>query len=92
MTGSNRLAGLKARPKGTTVEEVRRVDEVGEARGFLDRTPRKKPGRKPSPRTHQLHPKVFPTVGQEIAAEAERLGITQGQLIEEMWSIYKNKP
>lgn len=92
MNGSNRLAGLKARPKGTTVEEVRRVDEVGEARGFLDRTPRKKPGRKPSPRTHQLHPKVFPTVGQEIAAEAERLGITQGQLIEEMWSIYKNKP
>ena len=92
MSGSNRLAGLKARPKGTTVEEVRRVDEVGEARGFLDRTPRKKPGRKPSPRTHQLHPKVFPAVGQEIAAEAERLGITQGQLIEEMWSIYKNKP
>jgi|TARA_B100002003_G_scaffold250914_1_gene292117 hypothetical protein len=92
MSGSNRLAGLKARPKDTTVEEVRRVDEVGEARGFLDRTPRKKPGRKPSPRTHQLHPKVFPTVGQEIAAEAERLGITQGQLIEEMWTIYKNKP
>lgn len=91
MSGSNRLAGLKARPKDTTVEEVRRVDEVGEARGFLDRTPRKKPGRKPSPRTHQLHPKVFPTVGQEIAAEAERLGITQGQLIEEMWSLYKNK-
>ena len=91
MSGSNRLAGLKARPKGATVEEVRRVDEVGEARGFLDRTPRKKPGRKPSPRTHQLHPKVFPTVGQEIAAEAERLGITQGQLIEEMWSVYKDK-
>ncbi len=91
MNGSNRLAGLKARPKGTTVEDVRRVDEVGEARGFLDRTPRKKPGRKPSPRTHQLHPKVFPMVGQEIAAEAERLGITQGQLIEEMWSIYKSK-
>ena len=91
MSGSNRLAGLKARPKDTTVEEVRRVDEVGEARGFLDRTPRKKPGRKPSPRTHQLHPKVFPTVGQEIAAEAERLGITQGQLIEEMWSTYKSK-
>ena len=91
MSGSNRLAGLKARPKGTTVEEIRRVEEVGEARGFLDRTPRKKPGRKPSPRTHQLHPKVFPTVGQEIAAEAERLGITQGQLIEEMWSMYKDK-
>ena len=89
MSGSNRLAGLKARPKGTTVEEVRRVDEVGEARGFLDRTPRKKPGRKPSPRTFQLHPKVFPKVGEGIAAEAERLGITQGQLIELMWERYE---
>ena len=91
MSGSNRLAGLKARPKETTVEEVRRVDEVGEARGFVDRSPRKKPGRKPSPRTHQLHPKVFPKIGEAIAAEAERLGITQGQLIEEMWSAYENK-
>jgi|TARA_R110002051_G_scaffold225196_1_gene288165 hypothetical protein len=88
MSGSNRLAGLKARPKDTTVEEVRRVDEVGEARGFLDRTPRKKPGRKPSPRTYQLHPKVFPEVGEAIAAEAERMGITQGQLIEQMWGLY----
>lgn len=89
MSGSNRLSGLKARPKGATVEEVRRIDEVGEARGFLDRTPRKKPGRKPSPRTHQLHPKVFPEVGEAIAEEAEKLGITQGQLIEEMWEIYR---
>lgn len=90
MSGSDRLAGLKARPKDTTVEEVRRVDEVGEARGFLDRTPRKKPGRKPSPRTFQLHPKVFPKVGEAIAAEAERLGITQGQLIELMWERYED--
>ena len=88
MSGSDRLAGLKARPKDTTVDEVRRVDEVGEARGFLDRTPRKKPGRKPSPRTYQLHPKVFPRVGEAIAAEAQRLGITQGQLIEQMWEKY----
>ena len=88
MSGSNRLAGVTARPKGTTVEDVRRVDEVGEARGFLDRTPRKKPGRKPSPRTWQLHPKVFPEVGEAIAVEAERLGITQGQLVEQMWESY----
>ena len=88
MSGSNRLAGLKARPKETTVAEVRLVDEVGEARGFVDRSPRKTPGRKPSPRTYQLHPKVFPGVGEAIAAEAERLGITQGQLIERMWETY----
>ena len=91
MSGSNRLAGLKARPKDTTAAEVRRVDEVGEARGVLDRTPRKKPGRKPSPRTYQLHPKVFPEVGEAIAAEAERLGITQGQLIEMMWEGYQKQ-
>ena len=57
----------------------------------MDRTPRKKPGRKPSPRTHQLHPKVFPKIGEAIAAEAERLGITQGQLIEEMWKAYHSE-
>lgn len=92
MSGStNRLAGLKARPKDTSAAEVRRVDEVGEARGFVDRSPRKKPGRKPSPRTHQLHPKVFPEVGEAIAAEAERLGITQGQLIEQMWEFYQDR-
>jgi hypothetical protein len=90
MSGSNRLAGLTARPKDASVEEVRRADEVGEARGFLDRTPRKKPGRKPSPRTYQLHPKVFPRVGEAIAAEAEKLGITQGQLIEQMWDAYSS--
>lgn len=91
MSGSDRLSGLRARPKDTSVEAVRRVDEVGEARGFLDRTPRKKPGRKPSPRTYQLHPKVFPEVGEAIAAEAERLGITQGQLIESMWEDYQKR-
>lgn len=89
MSGSNRLAGLTARPKNTDISDVRKVDEVGEARGFVDRTPRKKPGRKPSPRTHQLHPKVFPGVGEAIAAEAERLGITQGQLIERLWAAYE---
>lgn len=89
MSGSNRLAGLTARPKETTVEDVRRVDAVGEARGFLDRTPHKKPGRKPSPRTYQLHPKVFPEIGEAIAIEAERLGVTQGQLIEQLWESYQ---
>jgi hypothetical protein len=38
-----------------------------------------------------LHPKVFPKVGEAIAAEAERLGITQGQLIEQLWDVYDGK-
>lgn len=91
MSVSNRLAGLTARPKPAGAEEVRRVDGVGEARGFVDRTPRRKPGRKPSPRTWQLHPKVLPETGEALAAEAERLGITQGQLIERMWQLYRNR-
>ena len=33
-------------------------------------------------------PEGFPEVGEAIAAEAERLGITQGQLIEQMWALY----
>lgn len=89
MSGSNRLAGLKARPKTTSVAQVRKIDDVGEKRGFVDRSPRKKPGRKPSPRTYQLHPKVMPATGQAIAAEAERLGVTQGQLVEQMWQSYR---
>lgn len=88
MSVSNRLSGLAARPKETSAEEVRRVDEVGEARGFFDRSPRKKPGRKPSPRTYQMHPKLMPQIGEAISVEAEKLGLTQGQLIEQMWQVY----
>ncbi|MDE0534310.1 MAG: chromosome partitioning protein ParB [Albidovulum sp.] len=85
----DRLRGLKARPKNISTEELRKVDRVGEDRGFSDRTPRRKPGRKVSPRTYQLHPKVLPDTGEAIAAEAERLGLTQGQLIERMWQTYR---
>lgn len=89
MSGSNRLTGLTARAKPSRQEDLRIADEVGEGRGFVDRTIRKKPGRKPSPRTYQLHPKVLPEVGEAIAAEAERRGLTQGQLIEEMWQVVR---
>jgi hypothetical protein len=89
MKGSNRLADLKAKPKPASAEEIRRAEEAGEARGFVDRTPRKKPGRKASPRTFQLHPKVFPEVGAAFTAEAERLGITQGQMMELLWETYE---
>ena len=67
MSDSNRLAGLKARPKSTGPAEV------GEARGFVDLAPRKKSGRKSSPRKCQRHPKVSPRAGEGISAEADRL-------------------
>jgi len=90
MSGSNRLSGLKARPKPAASVELPRIDHVAEAKGFVDRSPRKKPGRKKSPRTYQLHPKVLPQIGAALTAEAERLGLTQGQLIEQIWDMYQN--
>lgn len=35
-------------------------------------------------------PKPSP-LGEAIAAEAERLGITQGQLLEQMWELYRTR-
>lgn len=91
MNASNsRLGGLKARPKIISEEDLREIDRVGERRGFSDRSPRRKPGRKASPRTWQLHPKVLPETGEAVAAEAARLGLTQGQLIERMWQAYRS--
>lgn len=66
MSVSNRLAGLKARPKNVDHEELRKADDVGEARGFLDRTPRKKPGRKPSPGHISFIRRFFPISGRRL--------------------------
>ena len=91
MNGSSRLSGLKATPKRTSAETIRQVDEVAEERGFVDRSPRKKPGRKPSPRTCQLHPKLLPEIGEKIAEAAEERGITQGHFIEMMWKCWEGQ-
>lgn len=88
MTSSNRLTGLKARPKDHDLATERDVDRVGERLGFVDRSPRRKPGRKPSLRTFQLHPKVLPPIGEAFADLAAERGITQGQLFEEVWQVY----
>ena len=100
MSGSqtNRLARLTVRPKGDADQDTAVADKVGDRLGFLDRSPAQapvakkgKPGRKPSPRTGQLHPKVLPEVAEAISDEAARLGITQGLLIEQMWTIYRRQ-
>lgn len=88
MSGSDGLSGLSVRQKTFTKENVRHIDDNGEAHGLLDRSHRKKPGRKPSPRTYQMHPKLMPKVGEAITLEAEALGLTQGQFIERMWQVY----
>lgn len=80
---------LKSKRKNTTPEAVAQTDAVAERHGFLERSPKKHRGRKPSPRTGQVHAKVMPVVAKEIAQEARNRGVQQGVLIEEAWALYK---
>ena len=80
---------LRSKAKDTSANNVARADAAAEKHGFVDRTPKKKRGRKPSPRTGQVHAKVMPEVAQDIAAEAKYRGVQQGVVIEEAWELYK---
>lgn len=85
------LGQLKRTPKAAEPEQMQRLDEVSEDLGYPSREGPKRRGRKPSPRTGQVHAKVFPAVADEIANEARRRGVQQGVLIEEAWALYKDK-
>ena len=78
---------LRTRPKTSGAAELKAADRAGEAQGFVARESRKG-GRKPSPRTGQVHAKVLPHIRDEILEEASRRGVTQGVLIEEAWALY----
>lgn len=80
---------LRSKPKDTSPKTVAKTDQAAEKHGFVDRTPKKRRGRKPSPRTGQVHAKVMPDVAKEIANEARARGVQQGVLIEEAWALYK---
>jgi hypothetical protein len=86
------LANLKTRRKDISDESVGRADTAGEQHGFVNREPPRKRGRRPSPRTGQVHAKVMPNIADEIADEAKRRGVQQGVLIEEAWVLYKKRP
>lgn len=85
------IGTLKSRNKAAEPAQVAKVDAISEELGFVAREAPKKRGRKPSPRTGQVHAKVFPEVAEEISNEARRRGVQQGVLIEEAWAIYKLK-
>ena len=84
------LGRLKSRAKDTTPQAIEKTDRAGEELGFIGRSEEKRRGRKPSPRTGQVHAKVMPVVSDEIADEARRRGVQQGVIIEEAWELYKN--
>lgn len=83
------LGRLKSRTKDTSPQALEKTDRAGEELGFVPRSAEKRRGRKPSPRTGQVHAKVMPNVSDEIADEARRRGVTQGVIIEDAWRLYK---
>lgn len=85
------LGSLKSRNKDSSQDAVERADQAGEKHGFVDREPKKQRGRKPSPRTGQVHAKVMPDIADEIADEAKRRGVQQGVVIEEAWALYRTQ-
>ena len=85
------LGLLKSREKDRSPQALEKVDRAGEELGFVGRDAQKRRGRRPSPRTGQVHAKVMPEVSEEIANEAKRRGVQQGVILEEAWALYKNK-
>ena len=82
---------LKKTSKASDNQSISTIDKAGEEIGFLSRNTKRQGGRKPSPRTGQVHAKVLPGVSEEISNEAKRRGVTQGVIIEECWALYKKK-
>lgn len=82
---------LRMRDKDRGSQAMERVDQAGEALGFASREPTRRRGRRPSPRTGQVHAKVLPHVSAEIAEEARRRGVQQGVVLEEAWALYKKQ-
>jgi len=83
------IPGLKSQPTEIAPTDEAKVCGAAERVGFLDREPRKRRGRPPSPRTGQVHAHVLPEVHEEVLAESRRRGVQQGVLIEEAWSPYE---
>jgi hypothetical protein len=85
------ITRLKTRQKDISSETIGKADAAAQQHGFINREPPKRRGRQPSPRTGQVHAKVMPLVADEIAQEATRRGVTQGVIIEEAWSLYRQR-
>ncbi len=85
------LSKLKKVAKEHSKEEIEKSDQIAQEQGFIPREVPKKRGRKPSPRTGQIHARVLPHISTEIADESRRRGVQQGVIIEEAWVLYQNK-
>ncbi|NJM50201.1 MAG: chromosome partitioning protein ParB [Sphingomonadales bacterium] len=85
------LKKLRSTRKLQSEKELSQMEERAAKKGFNSRESSGTPGRKPSPRTGQVHAKVLPNVSDEIKEEKNRRGVVQGVLIEEAWALYKRE-
>lgn len=84
------IGGLRSKNKPADNRSVAAADAAGKEHGFLPRDPvARRGGRRPSPRTGQIHAKVLPDVADGVAEEAQRRGVTQGVVIEDAWALYE---
>lgn len=86
MSETKPLIDLKA-----SLKSERHKPEHQESNNWQRSIERKKPGRKKSPRTAQIHPRVYPQVAEEIISIIEQRDITVGVFIEEIFQFWKDK-
>ncbi len=79
------LGGLKSRAKEHTPQAVEKIDRAGEAHGFVDRSPKKKRGRQPSPRTGQVGDRIRSEAPRRAAGRADRRSL--GALLQSAWPV-----
>lgn len=82
------LSALKSRAKEASNAQIETAVARGEELGFTSREAASKRGRKPSPRTGQIHAKVLPEAAQLLAQEARLRGVQQGVILEEALALY----
>lgn len=83
------LPGPRVQPDRQAEDVLQDIDEHGAGRGVVDREPdmsmgaplRKKPCRRPTPRTRKLHPRVLPSAGKAFLDAAMKRRFCQGQLL-----------
>lgn len=73
---------LKATPKP-------KPSEIDSNENWGRSVERKKPGRKKTKRTAQIHPRLPPEIADEFNAIAEERDITAGALFEEIFQFWK---
>lgn len=69
-------------------QKLDKMDDVAEKHGFISRAPRRKIGRRRSPRTEQIHTWVLPHVKEGLLAESIRRDVHQGLILEEALELY----